>query len=108
VPNYNVLGVAKAALESSVRYLAADLGEYGIRVNSLSAGVMKTLAMAGISGGKDMMKWSEKNSLMKRNITLDEVGNSGLYLLSELSSGVTGETHYVDCGYNKVGVPKEI
>jgi enoyl-[acyl-carrier protein] reductase I len=102
------MGVAKAALESSVRYLAADLGEYGIRVNSLSAGVMKTLAMAGISGGKDMMKWSEKNSLMKRNITLDEVGNSGLYLLSDLSSGVTGETHYVDCGYSKVGVPKEI
>ena len=84
------------------------MGEYGIRVNSLSAGVMKTLAMAGISGGKDMMKWSEKNSLMKRNITLDEVGNSGLYLLSDLSSGVTGETHYVDCGYSKVGVPKEI
>ena len=108
VPNYNVMGVAKAALESSVRYLAADLGEYGIRVNSLSAGVMKTLAMAGISGGKTMMKWSEKNSLMKRNITLDEIGNSGLYLLSDLSSGVTGETHYVDCGYNKVGVPKEI
>ena len=108
VPNYNVMGVAKAALESSVRYLAADLGEYGIRVNSLSAGVMKTLAMAGISGGKDMMKWSEKNSLMQRNITLDEVGNSGLYLLSDLSSGVTGETHYVDCGFNKVGVPKEI
>ena len=78
------------------------------RVNALSAGVMKTLAMAGISGGKDMMKWSEKNSLMKRNITLDEVGNSGLYLLSDMSTGVTGETHYVDCGYNKVGVPKEI
>ena len=78
VPNYNVMGVAKAALESSVRYLAADLGENNIRVNALSAGVMKTLAMAGISGGKDMMKWSEKNSLMKRNITLDEVGYSGL------------------------------
>ena len=108
VPNYNVMGVAKAALESSVRYLAADLGENNIRVNALSAGVMKTLAMAGISGGKDMMKWSEKNSLMKRNITLDEVGNSGLYLLSDMSTGVTGETHYVDCGYNKVGVPKEI
>ena len=108
VPNYNVMGVAKAALESSVRYLAADLGENNIRVNALSAGVMKTLAMAGISGGKDMMKWSEKNSLMKRNITLDEVGKSGLYLLSDLSSGVTGETHYVDCGYNKVGVPREI
>ena len=105
---YRTLDSKAAALESSVRYLAADLGEYGIRVNSLSAGVMKTLAMAGISGGKDMMKWSEKNSLMKRNITLDEVGNSGLYLLSDLSSGVTGETHYVDCGYNKVGVPKEI
>ena len=108
VPNYNVMGVAKAALESSVRYLAADLGENNIRVNALSAGVMKTLAMAGISGGKDMMKWSEKNSLMKRNITLDEVGNSGLYLLSDMSTGVTGETHYVDCGYNKVGVPKKI
>ena len=108
VPNYNVMGVAKAALESSVRYLAADLGENNIRVNALSAGVMKTLAMAGISGGKDMMKWSEKNSLMRRNITLDEVGNSGLYLLSDMSTGVTGETHYVDCGYNKVGVPKEI
>ena len=108
IPNYNVMGVAKAALESSVRYLAADLGGNNIRVNALSAGVMKTLAMAGISGGKDMMKWSERNSLMKRNITLDEVGNSGLYLLSDMSSGVTGETHYVDCGYNKVGVPKAI
>ena len=108
VPNYNVLGVAKAALESSVRYLAADLGELGIRVNALSAGVMKTLAMAGISGGKDMMKWSDKNSLMKRNITLEDVGKSGLYLLSDLSSGVTGEIHYVDCGYNVVGVPKDI
>ena len=108
VPNYNVMGVAKAALESSVRYLASDLGEFNIRVNALSAGVMKTLAMAGISGGKDMMKWSDKNSLMRRNITLDDVGKSGLYLLSDLSSGVTGEIHYVDCGYNVVGVPREI
>ncbi len=108
IPNYNVMGVAKAALESSVRYIAADLGESGIRVNALSAGPMKTLAMAGISGGKDMMKWSEKNSLMIRNISLDDVGKSGLYLLSDLSSGVTGEVHYVDCGYNKVGVPREI
>ncbi len=108
IPNYNVMGVAKAALESSVRYIAADLGELGIRVNALSAGPMKTLAMAGISGGKNMMKWSEKNSLMFRNISLDDVGKSGLYLLSDLSSGVTGEIHYVDCGYNKVGVPKEI
>jgi len=108
IPNYNVMGVAKAALESSVRYIAADLGDLGIRVNALSAGPMKTLAMAGISGGKDMMKWSEKNSLMSRNISLDDVGKSGLYLLSDLSSGVTGEVHYVDCGYNKVGVPKEI
>ena len=108
IPNYNVMGVAKAALESSVRYIAADLGELGIRVNALSAGPMKTLAMAGISGGKDMMKWSEKNSLMLRNISLDDVGKSGLYLLSDLSSGVTGEIHYVDCGYNKVGVPREI
>ena len=108
VPNYNVMGVAKAALESSVRYLASDLGEFNIRVNALSAGVMKTLAMAGISGGKDMMKWSDRNSLMRRNITLDDVGKSGLYLLSDLSSGVTGEIHYVDCGYNVVGVPREI
>ena len=108
VPNYNVMGVAKAALESSVRYLAADLGSQNIRVNSLSAGPMKTLAMAGISGGKDMLKWSDKNSLMQRNVSLDDVGKSGLYLLSDLSSGVTGENHYVDCGYNKVGVPREI
>ena len=108
IPNYNVMGVAKAALESSVRYIAADLGDSDIRVNALSAGPMKTLAMAGISGGKDMMKWSEKNSLMLRNISLDDVGKSGLYLLSNLSSGVTGEVHYVDCGYNKVGVPREI
>ena len=108
IPNYNVMGVAKAALESSVRYIAADLGDSDIRVNALSAGPMKTLAMAGISGGKDMMKWSEKNSLMLRNVSLDDVGKSGLYLLSNLSSGVTGEVHYVDCGYNKVGVPREI
>ena len=108
MPNYNVMGVAKAALESSVRYLAADLGSQNIRVNSLSAGPMKTLAMAGISGGKDMLKWSDKNSLMQRNVSLDDVGKSGLYLLSDLSSGVTGENHYVDCGYNKVGVPREI
>ena len=102
------MGVAKAALESSVRYLAADLGGQNIRVNSLSAGPMKTLAMAGISGGKGMLKWSDKNSLMQRNINLEDVGKSGLYLLSDLSSGVTGENHYVDCGYNKVGVPREI
>ena len=108
VPNYNVMGVAKAALESSVRYLATDLGGQNIRVNSLSAGPMKTLAMAGISGGKEMLKWSDKNSLMQRNITLEDVGKSGFYLLSDLSSGVTGENHYVDCGYNKVGVPREI
>ena len=108
VPNYNVMGVAKAALEASVRYLATDLGGQNIRVNSLSAGPMKTLAMAGISGGKDMLKWSDKNSLMQRNITLEDVGKSGFYLLSDLSSGVTGENHYVDCGYNKVGVPREI
>ena len=108
VPNYNVMGVAKAALESSVRYLAADLGGQNIRVNSLSAGPMKTLAMAGISGGKGMLKWSDKNSLMQRNINLEDLGKSGLYLLSDLSSGVTGENHYVDCGYNKVGVPREI
>ena len=108
IRNYNVMGVAKAALESSVRYLAADLGSSNIRVNALSAGPMKTLAMAGISGGKDMMKWSEKNSLMNRNISLEDVGKSGLYLLSDVSSGVTGEIHYVDCGYNIVGVPKEI
>ena len=108
IRNYNVMGVAKAALESSVRYLAADLGELNIRVNALSAGPMKTLAMAGITGGKDMMRWSEKNSMLQRNINLEDVGKSGLYLLSDLSSGVTGEIHYVDSGYSKVGVPKEI
>ena len=100
--------ISKLAVLGLVRNYASELGPSNIRVNALSAGPMKTLAMAGISGGKDMMKWSEKNSLMNRNIDLEDVGKSGLYLLSDLSSGVTGETHYVDCGYNIVGVPKEI
>ena len=107
VPNYNVMGVAKAALESSVRYLAADLGNQNIRVNSLSAGPMKTLAMAGISGGKDMLKWSDKNSSIKKALTLDDIGKSAVYLVSDLSKGVTGEILYVDNGFNKIGMSLE-
>ncbi|MCK5165825.1 MAG: enoyl-ACP reductase FabI [Rhodospirillaceae bacterium] len=104
IPHYNVMGVAKAALEASVRYLAEDLGKEGIRVNALSAGPMKTLAASGIGDFRYIMKWNEYNSPMRRNITLDDVGGAGLYLLSPLASGVTGEIHYVDCGYNIVGM----
>jgi enoyl-[acyl-carrier protein] reductase I len=104
VPHYNVMGVAKAALESSVRYLAEDLGSDGIRVNSLSAGPMKTLASSGIGDFRYILKWNEFNSPLRRNVTLDDVGGAGLYLLSDLSGGVTGETHHVDCGYHIVGM----
>ena len=104
VPHYNVMGVAKAALEASVRYLAEDLGARGIRVNALSAGPMKTLAASGIGDFRYILKWNEYNSPLRRNVTLDDVGGAGLYLLSHLSSGVTGETHHVDCGYNTVGM----
>ena len=104
MPNYNVMGVAKAALEASVRYLAEDLGKQRIRVNALSAGPMKTLAAAGIGDFRYILKWNEFNSPLRRNVTLDDIGGSGLYLLSDLSSGVTGETHHVDCGYHVVGM----
>jgi enoyl-[acyl-carrier protein] reductase I len=103
-PHYNVMGVAKAALEASVRYLAEDLGKQKIRVNALSAGPMKTLAAAGIGDFRYILKWNEYNSPLRRNVTLDDVGGSALYLLSDLSAGVTGETHHVDCGYHVVGM----
>lgn len=104
MPHYNVMGVAKAALEASVRYLAVDLGGRNIRVNGLSAGPMKTLAASGIGDFRYILKWNEYNSPLKRNVTLDDVGGAGLYLLSPLSSGVSGETHHVDCGYHVVGM----
>lgn len=104
MPHYNVMGVAKAALEASVRYLAEDLGAQGIRVNALSAGPMKTLAASGIGDFRYILKWNEYNSPLRRNVTTDDIGGAGLYLLSDLSSGVTGETHHVDCGYNIVGM----
>ena len=104
MPNYNVMGVAKAALEASVRYIAVDLGGQGIRVNALSAGVVKTLAASGIRDFRYILKWNQYNSPLKRNVTTEEVGGAGLYLLSDLSSGVTGEVHHVDCGYHVVGM----
>jgi enoyl-[acyl-carrier protein] reductase I len=104
MPHYNVMGVAKAALEASVRYLAVDLGGRNIRVNGLSAGPMKTLAASGIGDFRYILKWNEYNSPLKRNVTLEDVGGAGLYLLSDLASGVTGETHHVDCGYHVVGM----
>jgi enoyl-[acyl-carrier protein] reductase I len=105
VPHYNVMGVAKAALEASVRYLAADLGRKNIRVNAISAGPIKTLAASGIGDFRYILKWNELNSPLRRNVTLDDVGKSALYLLSDLSSGVTGEIHYVDSGYHLVSMP---
>ncbi len=104
MPHYNVMGVAKAALETSVRYLAEDLGKENIRVNALSAGPMKTLAASGIGDFRYILKWNEYNSPLRRNVTMDDIGGAGLYLLSDLSSGVTGETHHVDCGYHIVGM----
>ncbi len=104
MPHYNVMGVAKAALEASVRYLAEDLGRDNIRVNALSAGPMKTLAASGIGDFRYILKWNEYNSPLRRNVTGADVGGAGMYLLSDLSSGVTGETHHVDCGYNIVGM----
>ena len=104
MPHYNVMGVAKAALEASVRYLAVDLGEKKIRVNSLSAGPMKTLAASGIGDFRYILKWNELNSPLKRNVTQDDVGGAGVYLISDLSTGVSGETHHVDCGYHVVGM----
>lgn len=104
MPHYNVMGVAKAALEASVRYLAADLGRDGIRVNGISAGPVKTLAASGIGDFKMILKWNELNAPLRRNTSLDDVGGSALYLLSDLAAGVTGEIHYVDSGYHTVGM----
>lgn len=105
VPSYNVMGVAKAALEASVRYLAADLGPQGIRINALSAGPMRTLSGAGVSDARVIFNFQRENSPLKRTPTLDEVGGSALYLLSPMSGAVTGEVHFVDCGYNTVSMP---
>ena len=107
IPNYNVMGVAKAALEASVRYLAVDLGERGIRINALSAGMMRTLAGSAVKNARNMFKFAEKHKPLKNiPLNLDDVGSSGLYLISDLSRGVTGEIHYVDQGYNVIGMPK--
>jgi enoyl-[acyl-carrier protein] reductase I len=106
LPNYNVMGVAKAALEASVRYLAADFGPQGIRVNAISAGPMRTLAGAGIGDARAMFNFQKRHSPLRRTVTLEEVGSAALYLLSPLSSGVTGEIHYVDSGYNIISAPR--
>ena len=106
MPNYNVMGVAKAALETSVKYLSIDLGDQNIRVNAISAGPMRTLAGAAIANARDVFNYTSQNSSLKRNVNLDELGNSALYLVSDLSSAITGEIHYVDCGFNIVGMPK--
>ena len=107
IPHYNVMGVAKAALETSVQYLAVDLGRDGVRVNAISAGPIKTLAASGIGDFRLILKWNELNSPLKRNVTIEDVGGSALYLLSDLASGVTGETHHVDAGYNVIGMKAE-
>jgi enoyl-[acyl-carrier protein] reductase I len=107
IPHYNVMGLAKSALETSVKYLAMDLGPENIRVNAVSAGPIKTLAASGIGDFRYIMKWNEYNSPLRRNITIDEVGGASLYLLSDLASGVTGEIHHVDAGYNVVGMKAE-
>jgi enoyl-[acyl-carrier protein] reductase I len=107
VPHYNVMGVAKSALDTSVQYLAVDLGRDNIRVNAISAGPIKTLAASGIGDFRYILKWNELNSPMKRNVTIEDVGGAGLYLLSDLSSGVTGEIHHVDAGYNVIGMKAE-
>jgi enoyl-[acyl-carrier protein] reductase I len=107
VPHYNVMGVAKAALESSVKYLAMDLGPENIRVNAISAGPIKTLAASGIGDFRYILKWNELNSPLRRNVTIEDVGGAGLYMLSDLASGVTGEIHHVDAGYNVIGMKAE-
>jgi enoyl-[acyl-carrier protein] reductase I len=107
IPHYNVMGVAKSALEASVKYLAMDLGKERIRVNAISAGPIKTLAASGIGDFRYIMKWNEYNSPLRRNVTIEDVGGAGLYLLSELAAGVTGEVHHVDAGYNVVGMKAE-
>ncbi len=105
VPNYNVMGVAKAALEASIKYLAVDLGPQNIRVNAISAGPMRTLAGSAIAGARHIYRWSEDNAPLKRSVRMDDVGGSALYLLSDLSNSVTGEIHHVDSGYNVIGMP---
>lgn len=107
IPHYNVMGVAKAALETSVKYLAMDLGPENIRVNAVSAGPIKTLAASGIGDFRYILKWNELNSPLRRNVTIEDVGGAGLYLLSDLASGVTGEIHHVDAGYNVIGMKAE-
>ncbi|MFZ3035145.1 MAG: enoyl-ACP reductase FabI [Parvibaculum sp.] len=107
IPHYNIMGVAKAALEASVRYLCVDLGRNNIRVNAVSAGPIKTLAASGIGDFRYILKWNELNAPLKRTVTIDEVGNTALYLLSDLGSGVTGEVHHVDAGYHVVGMKAE-
>ncbi len=107
MPHYNVMGVAKAALEASVKYLAVDLGGDGIRVNAISAGPIKTLAASGIGDFRYILRWNELNAPLKRNVTIDDVGNAAVYLLSDLASGVTGEIHHVDCGYHVIGMKRE-
>ncbi len=106
MPHYNVMGVAKAALEASVKYLAADLGGDNIRVNAISAGPIKTLAASGIGDFRYILKWNQLNAPLQRNVTIEDVGGAGLYLLSDLSAGVTGEVHHVDCGYHVVGMKR--
>jgi len=107
VPHYNVMGIAKAALETSVKYLAMDLGPENIRVNAISAGPIKTLAASGIGDFRYILKWNELNSPLRRNVTIEDVGGAGLYMLSDLASGVTGEIHHVDAGYNVIGMKAE-
>jgi len=107
IPHYNVMGVAKSALETSVKYLAMDLGPQKVRVNAISAGPIKTLAASGIGDFRYILKWNEYNSPLRRNVTIDDVGGAGVYLLSDLASGVTGEIHHVDAGYNVIGMKAE-
>ena len=106
MPNYNVMGIAKAALETSVKYLSVDLGIHSIRVNAISAGPMRTLAGAAISNAREVYNYTQANSALKRNVELEEIGNTALYFVSDLSNAVTGEIHYVDCGFNIIGMPK--
>ena len=108
IPNYNLMGVAKAALETSIKYLSIDLGDKNIRVNAISAGPMRTIAGAAINNARAVYNFTKKNSALKRNVQLDEIGRSALYFVSSLSSAVTGEVHYVDCGYNIIGMPSDI
>jgi len=105
MPNYNVMGVAKAALEASVRYLASDLGPDGLRVNAISAGPMRTLAGSAVGSARQVYNYNRETAPLRRNVVLDDVGGAGLYLLSDLSKAVTGEIHYVDCGFNMIGMP---